>query len=155
MAWPRAVVTLLCAAGTGFVWMLLTSPRSPIDPFFPGAGVLFNAAHAVLFGVQALLLGLALRPGRVDVPRRGPWLLASLVALLYSGALELVQGTLPGRSASWADMLTNAVGAFGVPWALATERPGAAPAGTRLFGPRTWIVAAASLACGVLATSTD
>lgn len=143
--WPRALVAVLCATWTGLVGMLLTSPRSPVDPFFPGAGVLFNAAHAALFGVQALLLGLALRPGRVDAPRRGPWLAASLLAFLYSGALELVQGTLAERSASWADMLTNAVGAFGVPWALA---------GTELFGPRTWIVAGAALGGGALASST-
>jgi VanZ family protein len=77
-----------------------------------------NFAHAVLFGIQAVLIGLALRPGPIGRPAR-IWLVASTLALAYGMLTEWRQASLPGRTASWIDVVTDAVGAYGAPWALA------------------------------------
>ena len=74
------------------------------------------------------------------------WLVAALVALTYSMLLEWRQLGLEHRSGSVIDLLTNAVGAFGMPWALSVER---APWTSRT----TWVVLA-SLATATVAETT-
>ena len=110
----RPLAALLLAAWTYVLFAVLTSTKVGDAVRFPGSHFLFNAGHAGLFGLQALLVGTLLRPGPVR-REAGPWLVASAVALAYSGWIELVQGGIEGRSASWADLATNTVGAFHTP----------------------------------------
>jgi len=82
------------------------------DLAFTGSSYVNNLAHAVLFGFEALLLGLLWRPGEVGRPAR-VWWTAGLLALLYAGLLEWRQSFMPGRTASMIDMLTDAIGSLG------------------------------------------
>ncbi len=138
----RASAALLLAAWSACIWWALTSTRVSAEPWFPGSRFVFNAGHGVLFAVEALLLGACLRPRERPGTSRA-WFVAALVAWLYSAALEQVQAGIPGRSASAVDLVTNAVGAFGAPWALAARplRPG-----------RVALVAAAALASAAVDT---
>ena len=115
---PRPFVILLLVAWTILVWELLTGTRVSTEPWYPWMPYVRNFAHAVLFGVQALLIGLALRPGPVGRPV-GIWLVASTLALAYGVLTEWRQSELPGRTASGLDVVTDAIGAYGTPWALA------------------------------------
>lgn len=139
---PRPFVILLLVAWTVLVWQLLTNPRVSTEPWFPWMPYVRNFGHAVLFGVQALLIGLALRPGPVGRPL-AVWLAAATLALAYGGLTEWRQSALPGRTASWIDVATDAVGAYGLPWALAE--------GFRISG-RALIVLALAVLFSVAAT---
>lgn len=141
----RLVSALLVLAWSAGIYAALTTTRLGSGSWFPGSRYVFNLGHAGLFAVEALLLGALLRPGPVARPP-GPWLLAAWLALAYSGVLELVQAGIPGRHGSWADMLSNAVGAFGAPWALAAEGPTAR---------RLGLVAVAALLAAAVATAGD
>ena len=44
---PRWLTAALLAGWTALIWTFLASAHPPLEPSFPGAGVLFNAAHAV------------------------------------------------------------------------------------------------------------
>jgi hypothetical protein len=146
----RPLATLLLVLWSALLWWLLTSTRVTSGVLFPGSVWFFNLGHAGVFGIHALLVALVLRAegtedwlahdsgGRAPFPR---WVAAALVALAYSGVLEIRQGFIVGRSASWADMLTNGVGAFGAPWALAAEQ---------LFSRRlAWVLSAGCVTAGV------
>ena len=143
LALGRPLTALLLIAWSASIWWVLTTTRVSGGPLFPGSAFVFNLGHAGLFGLQALLIGSLLRPGTIG-REAAPWLAASCLALLYSCALEWRQDSIDGRSASWFDLLTNAVGAFGVPWALSQER---------LFNRRFWIVAATALMTAGLDTA--
>jgi hypothetical protein len=75
-----------------------------------------KVAHAGLFAVFAVLIGLAV--GLVRVPRGLLLLLAFLGALAIGAADELHQATLPGRQAGWDDLAADAVGALIGAWGL-------------------------------------
>lgn len=135
----RPAALLLLALWSAGVWWLLVS-RDVTHLAIAGSSYLNNLAHAVLFGVEALLLGALLAPGRVGRPRRA-WLLASLLALAYSGLLEWRQGFTEGRHSSWLDMLTNTVGTFGAPACLSSWPPNA----QRVAGVALLALAAAAL----------
>jgi hypothetical protein len=124
------------------LWVLLLSPKVSRVAWFPGSAYLFNMAHGFVFGLEALLIGCLLRP---DPQResRLVWLCAAALALAYGGLLEWLQGFVDGRSSSTLDMVTNAVGAFGAPWALAVGTP---------FHRRTLIVIGAAAVSAVVAT---
>jgi VanZ family protein len=143
LALGRPLTALLLVVWSTLVWWALTSTRVGTGPLFPGSAFVFNLGHAGLFGLQALLLGSLLRPGVIGKDPR-PWLLASCTALLYSGVLEWRQGFIDGRSASGFDLVTNAVGAFGVPWVLSQER---------FFTWRLGLVACAALVTAGLDTA--
>jgi VanZ family protein len=71
--------------------------------------------HASVFGVLAVLLGVALRGahllhGRqaIGVPQALLW--AALLSLTVGGADEIHQLSLPGRMAGWDDWLADATG---------------------------------------------
>jgi hypothetical protein len=119
MSWIRGrfLELVLLLLWSGVIWWGLTTSRVSDTAWFPGSSLVFNLGHAVIFGVEALLIGRALHPG--VRPGHGRWWLASTLAWLYSAALEGRQGFLDGRESSLADLLTNAIGAFGVPWMLA------------------------------------
>jgi VanZ family protein len=82
-----------------FVFLNLTPPR-----YWTGFDVLVNIVGYIPFGT---LLVLAMYPFV-----RGVWavLLAALLGILVSGAMETVQGYLPSRVPSNLDLLTNALG---------------------------------------------
>ena len=61
-----------------------------------------------VFGIQALLLGLAL--ARTTTVRR-PWAWAIALTVLYAVTDELHQGTVHGRHASPIDVAIDAAGA--------------------------------------------
>jgi len=119
MSWVkgRATGLALLLVWSGAVWWGLTTTRVSEVPLFPASGFVFNVAHAVIFGVEALLVGHVLQPAAR--PGQGRWLLAATLAWVYSCVLEWQQQFIDGRQASPVDLLTNAIGAFGVPWMLA------------------------------------
>ena len=143
LALGRPLTALLLVTWSASIWWVLTTTRVGTEPLFPGSAFVFNVGHAGLFGLQALLIGSLWRPGPIG-RELAPWVTASCLALLYSCALEWRQDSIDGRSASWFDLLTNAVGAFGAPWALSQER---------LFNRRFWIVAATALGTAGLDTA--
>ena len=121
---PRPAAWLLVALWTALVFELMTGERVRPEPWYWFMPYLYNLSHAVLFGLQAALLDRALRRGSGDgEPSAGgpavPWLGAALLAVAYGAALEWHQGSLPGRVADGWDVVTDAVGAFGVPWGFA------------------------------------
>jgi hypothetical protein len=139
--WPRRVTALLLVAWTLTIAWLMLSPKVQ-DLAFARSSYVNNLAHAAVFGLEALLLGLLWRPGEVGRPP-AVWWAAGLLALLYAGLLEWRQMSIPGRMGSMIDMLTNAVGSLGTPYALADGR---------LLCPRTFGLAGAALAAAALAT---
>ncbi len=110
------------------------SPGGPGDFLWT---FLINGGHAVLFAVQAFLLGLAFG---------NRWLgLAVLLAFVYGGMEEWVQAYLPDRSASYFDWATDGFGAlFGVGvlyW-------GYSPSRDRLLWLLLWVFLASLSALG-------
>jgi VanZ family protein len=140
----RTVAVVLLVVWTVVIWQLLTSPRVGTRAWYPWMPYVRNFAHAVLFGVQALLIGWSLRPGPVGRPL-ALWLAASGLALAYGGLTEWRQAVLPERTASWIDVGTDAIGAFGLPWALSTGR---------VFSGRLALVLVAAAAASIWATLT-
>ncbi|GJM21495.1 MAG: hypothetical protein DHS20C15_14100 [Planctomycetota bacterium] len=139
---PRAPAVLLLAGWSTLLWWGLLGDKVASGVQFFGASYVFNLAHAGLFGIEALLLGFVLRP-RLAPTRHRLWLVAALLALAYSAWLEWQQGLVPGRTRSLADLLTNCLGVFGLPWALRAPRPS-------LGALALWLAACA--AAGALAT---
>lgn len=78
-------------------WLALT-PSSP-----PMPGQTDKLAHLAAFLLLALLADRAF-------PQRGFDYLVILPLIAYGGALELVQGMLPYRFGSWADLAADAAG---------------------------------------------
>jgi hypothetical protein len=124
----RAVALLLLLAWGALIWWLMTRAKVAVGARWWWAPWARNLVHAPLFGGFAALAALALRPGRVpgpsaDAARRAEhraYLAAVLLALAYGVLIEWRQAHIPGRVASGWDVLTDAVGALGVPWALST-----------------------------------
>ena len=141
--WGRPLGLALLLGWSGTIWWALTTTRMGTGPLFPGSSFVFNVGHAVIFAVEALLIGRVLQPEAR--PGHGRWLIASALAWTYSGALEWRQGFIEGRQSSVADLLTNAIGAFGVPWMLADRE--------KRVG-RTALVVFAALASALLDTLT-
>jgi hypothetical protein len=145
-------LALLLAVGWGvLVWTMLTSIKVAVGPWYPWMPWVWNLGHAPLFGVQAALIGLVLRPGRVpgpDAPRadgvaRRAFFVGAAIALVYGVLIEWRQAQVPGRHASGLDVITDAVGALGVPWALATGA---------LFSRRALVVFLVASIAALLAT---
>lgn len=137
----RPFVVPALVAWTIAIYRLLTGDPVRTPAWVPWERVLSNAGHAPLFGLQSLLIAHAVAPGEAGRDRRA-YLWAAVTATLYGAGLEVLQGST-GRTPSVFDAATNAVGALGVPWALASGR---------VFGPRTLVVIAASLVTAGLAT---
>lgn len=97
-------LTLLWAA---VIFVASSIPRGAPIPL-PGAGV-DKPVHALVYGVLGLLLALTGRargaaPGRAAVA-------SALLGLAYGITDELHQTFTPGRTASAADVLADAIGA--------------------------------------------
>jgi hypothetical protein len=147
----RAAALLLLIGWTVLIWWLMTSAKVTVGARWWWAPWARNMIHAPLFGVHAALAALALRPGAVPGPSAEPgrrlehraYLAAVAVALVYGLLIEWKQASIPGRVASGWDLLTDAIGALGVPWALATGA---------LFSRRAVIVFVAAAAMAAAAT---
>jgi len=141
----RLLAGVLAVLWAALVWELCTSTRVTHGHWYWWTPWAFNLGHAPLFGMLAALLGLALAPGAVDggwrsllraLPqpdgaRRAAFFAVAGLAVAYGVTLEWVQSHIPGRTASGVDVLMDAIGALGVPWALSTGA---------LFGRRAWVV---------------
>ncbi len=100
------LTALLLWAGC-LLWLSLTpSPPSP-----PSALLAWDKLqHAGAYALLTLLLGrffILWRP-----LSRHSWLSAWLVAVVFGGLIEILQGTLSDiRQAEWGDLMANAIGA--------------------------------------------
>ena len=65
--------------------------------------------HALLLFVEAVLVA---KSAALRVSRRSSVAIGTLVALLFGAGLEFSQLGIPGRTATWGDLLANAVGAM-------------------------------------------
>ncbi len=69
--------------------------------------------HAFLFGMQCVLLGLALASGRPQQPRQAYFAWAMLAAVGYGALIELVQQAMgQGRHGDVLDLLADVAGAL-------------------------------------------
>lgn len=67
--------------------------------------------HAFLFGVQCVLLGLALTGVWPQAGRTGTYIMATVVAVAYGGIIELLQESMGnGRHGDTMDLLADAAG---------------------------------------------
>ena len=112
--WPRWLRPLCAWAALLLVAVLFIGGAQPV------AVGLFTApwdklAHAFVFGVLAVLLGVALTDAHLLHGRRAllppqALALAVVLAMLVAGADEFHQIWLPGREASWVDWLADVAG---------------------------------------------
>lgn len=97
------LLTLILAVVIAALTLL---PHPPGPPGVPGMDKLVH-----LLAFAALAAPLAWR-----YPRH--WSVVALAALAYGGMIEIVQPSI-GRSAEWADVLADGLGAFGGAWLAA------------------------------------
>jgi len=122
----RTLAAIALVVWTVLIWQLCTTTRVPVSGRLMVMRWLTNLTHAPMFGVWAALLAVLLRPGVVPGPdapdsrARRAFLAAAAFAILYGVLIEWRQASIPGRTASALDVVTDSVGALGVPWALAT-----------------------------------
>ena len=128
---PAGVAGLAALAGVGvllllptsalpseLMWLLVNALRSAGAPEWLADVVLWERVLNVLLFVPLGVLGALVRP-RWSLVR---WV---VVGVVLSGALETVQATMPGRDASYVDVLANAAGVVvGAAAVLVTRSPG-------------------------------
>ena len=123
---PSRILALALLVGwTALIWWLMTGARVSVGERTWWGLWARNMTHAPLFGVHAALAALVVRPVAGERSREGraehrAFLVGVAVAVAYGLLVEWRQASLPRRVASGYDLLTDAVGALGVPWALAT-----------------------------------
>ncbi len=100
--WLRLTAVVLWAWA---LWWLSSRRGSDLEGISVG-GFVANGAHVALFGVLAGLVFLAWNG---SPSRRLPW--SAGVATAYGIVDELHQATVPGRSSSVADVLSDGAGA--------------------------------------------
>lgn len=139
---PRAFWVLVAVGWVAWIW-LLSEQEAPVETGTFLWSWIGNTAHAVLYGLLALWLALALprRPGPTPrgwadlTPRRVTGLILVVGAL---GALdEWHQSWVAGRTTSLGDVATDLVGAAVVLWVAvgagrADDEVMGAPVGVRL-----------------------
>ncbi len=96
---------MLLAAYAAFVAFLSVIPTTPL----PSATHLDKLVHVWEYLVFAWLFTQVIRHNELRAPEYR-WL-AWMFALSYGLLMELIQAMLPWRSADWADVLSNALGA--------------------------------------------
>lgn len=107
-AWPLAVLWAVA------VLVLTLMPGRDV-PAWPWAEKvqLDKFVHAFLFGMQSLLLGMALAGMGKWRSRIGPLAVATVVAIVFGGVIELLQqGMGAGRHGDVLDLLADAAGAI-------------------------------------------
>jgi VanZ family protein len=149
----RPTGLILALAWYGLIFAL--SSRTALGRPGPITGSwLLNTGHALLFGLLGLWLAVAL-------PRRGGWPFVARqgVTLIMGSVLslgmldELHQASVPGRTLSAADVLTDLTGAACVLWICAFV--GSAAASERGLRWRLALALGACSAAGGLATLSD
>lgn len=127
----RSTATIPLLAWAVLIWALSSQPPRAVVDHVTLKVYLANCAHAVEFGVLALLVALTL-------PRSGGWPrldargtgVALLIVAAYATLDELHQGLTPGRNAAVPDVLTDLCGAACTLWIAAyVVRPDATEAG--------------------------
>jgi VanZ family protein len=92
-------------------------------PSLPGGSVVWDKlAHGVAYALLVVLLGRALHGAPRGVPPRLA-VVAALLAVAYGAFDEVHQSFVPGRTASWLDLVADAVGASLGAAAMAARRP--------------------------------
>ncbi len=95
------------------LWMAglfyLSHQSAPLEPI--AAGVNPVLAHVVVYAILAILLYIAVAPPANATSRWVPAAIAFALAVLYGVGDEVHQAFVPGRIASEADVLADAVGA--------------------------------------------
>lgn len=100
------LLTLIVALAIAAMTLL---PHPPGPPGMPGMDKL---VHLLAFAALAA-------PLAWHHPRR--WAVVALAALAYGGGIEILQPHV-GRTAEWADLLADGLGAFGGAWLAARLR---------------------------------
>lgn len=116
------VPAILCAAA---IFLLSAQPNLPST-----GGVTDKQAHALAYGVLALLCLMGLTGWRWRRIAAAPAVGACVVAVLYGISDEIHQMFVPGRSPDAADVVADAVGAamaVGLAWAWAILLPAVRP----------------------------
>lgn len=112
MLGPGALGAFVVSWGALVTW-LSAQPSRHGDPTGLAFHLLFNIGHAPLFGFWAGGVAFALA---ARIPRPLPDLgcaLAAVAATVAFGALdEWHQSFVPGRTSSWTDVVTDAIGAW-------------------------------------------
>ncbi len=88
------------------IWYLTSLPDLTLAPNAFLANLFSSSAHLTFFGVQAVLLKLALSPGGQQTT------LPLALTSFYGIVIELNQTTIPGRSADPFDWLLDTLGAY-------------------------------------------
>jgi len=109
-----AVWSTLAIAWAVLIVALLETPSPPSlpgGPWMPGAVQPFvdKIGHAGLFFVQAALVERALTR---RLGRRGAWLAALAVVVVFGAATEIAQRWVPPRDASFGDLAADVGGAL-------------------------------------------
>jgi VanZ family protein len=99
------LAALLLWAGC-LLWLSLTpSPPSPPSELLSWD----KLQHAGAYALLTLLAGRFISQWRPLIHQ--PWLYALLVAVVFGGMVEILQGTLTGvRQAEWGDLIADAAG---------------------------------------------
>jgi VanZ family protein len=99
------VILVYLVYGAGILWLSLT----PAPPHMPGVWGWDKLQHAGAFALMTFLGGMTFG----SAGRAGSWLLSAAIAVLFGGAVEVLQGTVTiSRSADWLDFLADIVGSL-------------------------------------------
>ncbi len=144
---------ILVVTWYGFIFAL--SSQSSIGRPGPITGSwVLNTGHSLLFGLLALWMLVALpRDNAWPIVRRRSVALVMGMVLLLGALDEIHQGSVPGRTESATDVITDLTGAACVVWICAYT--GSAAARERGARWRLMLSLAACFAAGALATIAD
>ena len=130
---PTAATLALILGWTYLMYWAVTLPSEELEGVNYLKNFVNDLGHAPLFGLWILWM-LPLLPRRAGWAVLGgkAWLALITLALLGGAGTEHLQGSIPGRTASWADVVTDVVGAACVLWVASyLGRPDATEEGTR------------------------
>ena len=96
----RIIILVATISWALLIWRLTTSAQIMVTNEHWLQNILMMGAHFTFFGIQAVLLRLSL-----STP------LSLTIASLYGFIIELVQRTVPGRSADPLDWILDTLGA--------------------------------------------
>lgn len=149
----RTLAAFAAIWGALITW-LSSQPSISDRPHGIGAHVLFNSGHAPLFGVFAAGVAFAIAaPSLRPLPGVAACAAGLAAAVAFGAVDELHQSFVAGRTSSWTDVATDAVGAAITLWGLRYLAGAKASLGG--FLARVAVGAAAMAAAGAGATLLD
>ena len=99
-------VPLYAAVIVIIYFSLLPKPFSSIG--LPAGDLLnFDVLHLFAYFTLSFMMGVALRHSKFKVLSNNSYILPIFIVVLFSGLLELLQGYIPGRWASFTDLIYN------------------------------------------------